>query len=53
MTVRRLQTEVGITEFIGWIAFFRREQREQRLAHERANDKAKAEKMARAMAGMR
>lgn len=52
MTVRRLQAEMGITEFVQWIAFFRREQREQRSARQQAEDNAQAQKMARSMAGM-
>jgi hypothetical protein len=53
MTWRRLISEMGTSELIHWMAFFRREQRDQDRARERASDNAEAMKAARGMAGMR
>lgn len=38
-------------EFIGWIAFFRLEQEDQQRSMEDAQDRAKAQQMARRLAG--
>jgi len=51
MTWRRLISEMGTSELIHWMAFFRREQRDQDRARERASDNAEAMKAARGMAG--
>jgi hypothetical protein len=42
---------MGTSELIHWMAFFRREQRDQERARERADDNAEAMKAARSMAG--
>lgn len=53
MSRRQLLRDMSTTEFIGWIAFFKLEQEDQKRAQEDAEDRAKAQRIARQMAGMR
>lgn len=52
MTRARLIREMSTRELIDWIAYFTIEQEDQTRAREVAEDRAKAQQMARQMAGM-
>lgn len=51
MTWRRLSSEMDARELTYWMAFFRRDQREQERARQQAKDNAVAADMARGLAG--
>lgn len=53
MTRAELLLRMSGAEFAYWIAFYQREQREQKEAQDRAQDKAEAMRMSRSMAGLR
>lgn len=51
MTRARLLREMSTAEFIGWIAHFKIEQEDTKRAREDAEDQARAQQMARQLAG--
>ena len=53
MTRAELTERVSMREFIDWIAYFTIEQEDQRRSTEEAQDRARAQQMARQMAGYR
>lgn len=53
MTRAELLRRMSVRELVEWIAFFKIEQEETQRAREDAEDRAKAQQMARSMAGWR
>lgn len=52
MTRAELLLRMSGSEFAHWIAYFQREHREQQDARDRAEGKARAQQMARKLAGL-
>lgn len=53
MTRAELVRRMSVRELVEWIAFFRLEQEDAQRAREDADDRARAQQLARQMAGFR